>query len=368
MTGQQGLSKFFTVPLSRSKHLLSLLGVSFNQPKFRGHAQWNPDAITIANNGVLGYAPTRIFVNTNNTWYVSNDNYARILSGVEGSVIPTMIGYGGSCIIVTDNGDLYTYDDDNKQVTIQTLNGTNSSSVMIISERCDGLHVTANNTLYCSVGGMHQVVTKSLSDPTNALSIVAGKGCSAAGSDGLARPWGIFVTLNLSLYVADCYNHRIQRFHSGQANAMTMAGNGAPGTINLAYPTDVVLDGNGYLFIVDRDSHGIFGSGPSGFRCVAGCTFGQGSASNQLAFPLSMSFDSDGNIWVADSENSRVQKFMLQNSTSGEYLHLFRNGLKTQPAASKISRFPKNIQELCSHGLSTFIVHRRFPEYCLRDR
>ena len=288
--------------------------MSYNQPKFRGDAQWNLDATTIVNGTFLPYGPTRIFIDKNNTWYVADEGYNLILSGIGGSAIPTAIGYGGSCIIVTDNGDLYTYDDDNKQVTIQKLNGTNSSSVMIISERCDGLHVTANNTLYCSVGFMDQVVTKSLSDPTNALSIVAGKGCSAAGSDGLARPLGIFVTLNLSLYVADSYNNRIQRFDYEQTNAMTMAGDGAPGTIGLNTPTDIILDGNGYLFIVDIGNHRIVGSGPNGFRCVVGCTFGQGSASNQLSSPQSMSFDSDGNIWVADTGNNRIQEFVLQTS------------------------------------------------------
>ena len=317
VTGQQGALELFPIPKSRCDSTICFEGVSYNQPKFWGNAQWNPDAITIVNGTLLQYSPTRIFINTNNTWYVADESYNPILSGIGGSAIPTTIGYGGHCIIVTDNGDVYTYDDDNNQVTIQTPNGTNSSSVMIISDRCDDLYVTTNNTLYCSIGGMDQVVTKSLTDPTNTLSIVAGTGCVGSGSDTLAHPAGIFVTLNLSLYVADCYNSRIQLFHYGQANAMTMAGDGAPGTISLNTPTDVILDGNGYLFIVDQNNHRIVGSGPNGFRCVAGCTFGQGSASNQLSQPQSMSFDSDGNIWVADTSNSRIQKFVLKNTTSG---------------------------------------------------
>ena len=317
VTGQQGALELFPIPKSRCDSPICFEGVSYNQPKFRGDAQWNPDAITIVNGTLLGYNPKRIFVHKNDTWYVAGERYDPILAGIAGSAIPTAIGYGGYCIIVTDNGDLYTYDDDNNQVTIQTPNGTNSSSVMIISNPCDDLYVTTNNILYCSVGWMDQVVTKSLSDATNTLSTVAGTGCVGAGSDTLAHPAGIFVTLNLSLYVADCYNNRIQLFHYGQANAMTMAGNGAPGTVILDFPTDVVLDGNGYLFIVDRSNNRIVASGPTGFRCVVGCMNTSGSASNQLAHPQSMSFDGDGNIWVADTDNSRIQKFIVRNVSSG---------------------------------------------------
>ena len=238
---------------------------------------------------------------------------------------PITIGYGGHCVMVTDNGDMYSYDDDNTQVTIRTVNSTSSSPVMIISDRCDDLYVTTNNTLYCSAGWMDQVVTKSLNDPTNTLSVVAGTGCHGSGPDSFAHPVGIFVTLNLSLYVADSENNRIQRFHSGETNATTVAGDGAPSTITLNYPADVVLDGDGYLFIVEFNSHRIVGSGPNGFRCVAGCTGGSGSASNQLTHPQSMSFDSDGNIWVADTDNSRIQKFSRKTASSGKSCLLVHN-------------------------------------------
>ena len=43
-----------------------------------------------------------------------------------------------------------------------------------------------------------------------------------------------------------------------------------------------------------------------------------GWASNQLSYPQSMSFDSDGNIWVADTSNARIQKFVLKNDVGGK--------------------------------------------------
>ena len=132
----------------------------------------------------------------------------------------------------------------------------------------------------------------------------------------LSSPAGIFVDSNITLYVADTGNDRIQRFSAGQTNATIIAGNGAPSTITLLSPMDVVLDGDGYLFIADTNNHRIIGSGPDGFRCVVGCTGSPGSASNQLMNPRSLSFASNGNIWVADYNNRRIQKFTLEHSNS----------------------------------------------------
>ena len=271
----------------------------------------------------LGYNPACICVDKQNTWYVGNDGRNKILSGTAESVNLTEMGYGLQCPFVSDNGDMYVYDYDITSGVIRSMNGTSRARVMIISTLCDDLFVDVNNTLYCSIGGMNQVVTKSLDDPTNTLSIVAGTGCYGAASDMLAYPGGIFVDLNFNLYVADRNNHRIQRFAHGKRNATTMAGNGASGTIILSTPTDIVVDGDGYLFIVDYNNHRIVGSGPDGFRCVVGCMNASGSTSNHLSYPRSMSFDSDGNMWVADTGNGRIQKFSLKTKSPSMFDLLF---------------------------------------------
>jgi hypothetical protein len=136
----------------------------------------------------------------------------------------------------------------------------------------------------------------------------------------LYYPQGIFVDINFNLFVADCYNHRIQNFQSGQSNGITIAGNGAPQTITLNYPTSVVLDANGYLFIVDCNNNRIVASGSTGFRCVVGCSGASGSASDQLSHPQTMAFDSYGNIFVTDYLNNRTQKFLLATNSCSKYI------------------------------------------------
>jgi hypothetical protein len=53
------------------------------------------------------------------------------------------------------------------------------------------------------------------------------------------------------LYVADCFNSWVQKFRSGERNGITVAGNGASGTVILNKPIAVILDGSGYLYIAD---------------------------------------------------------------------------------------------------------------------
>ena len=140
---------------------------------------------------------------------------------------------------------------------------------------------------------------------------VAGTGCAGYRPHLLYFPRGIFVTINFDLYVADAGNDRIQLFRSGQLNGTTIVGKEAMGTIQLHGPTAVMLDADGYLFILDCDNSRIVRSGPQDFGCVIGCEDGWGSGPHQLRRPQSMAFDSHGNIFVVDTDNSRVQKFLV---------------------------------------------------------
>ena len=54
------------------------------------------------------------------------------------------------------------------------------------------------------------------------------------------------------MYVADCGNNRIQLFQSAKLNGTTLArGSISSQTITLVCPTDVILDVDNNLFIVD---------------------------------------------------------------------------------------------------------------------
>ena len=294
--------------------------VSYNQPNFTPNAVWYPDAKTVFNQSSGLIQPRHIFVNRNNTVYVADDSgNGHINAWAEGNPVAVRSISNAYNAFVTANGDIYFNPHSVGDIQIQPIIETSSHPVMRLTPYCEDIFVDVSNTLYCSISYMNQIIAKSLDDSPNTLRLVAGTGCYGSTLDMLNSPSGIFVDLSLSIFVADMYNHRIQRFSAGQSQGITVAGSGVSGTINLLTPRDVMLDGNGYLFIADTGQHRIIGSGPDGFRCVAGCINGNGSSSNQLSNPMSMSFDSYGNIWIADYNNARIQKFILNPNISGRY-------------------------------------------------
>ena len=302
----------------------SYLALSFNQPKFCPTASWNPSAITFANQSIVGVRPTSIFVNTNNTIYVTNQANNTILVWDEDSGNLTNIisddFISSNSLFVTVNGDLFIDDGQNNSRVQKWIATTNRFvTVMKVNASCYGLFFDRSENLYCSIYNQHRVVKGSLTDGDTALvTVVAGTGVAGPASNELYQPLGIFVDVNMFLYVADCGNDRVQLFQSRASTGITVAGSGSPHpTINLDCPSAIVLDSERYLFIVDTWSHRIVGSGVNGFRCLVGC-YGAGSQSNQLRGPMSFSFDRSGNMFVNDRFNHRIQKFMHVESCLGK--------------------------------------------------
>ncbi|CAF4053061.1 unnamed protein product, partial [Adineta steineri] len=162
----------------------------------------------------------------------------------------------------------------------------------------------------------NQIVKRSLNDPEMTSNrVAAGTGIEGLASNQLNLPHGIFIDMNLDLYVADRDNNRVQLFLPGESNGITVAGSGSLNpTITLHCPSGIILDAEKYLFIVDQNNHRVVGSSWNGFRCLVGC-YERGSQSNQLNNPFSLSIDHSGNIFVTDQFNHRIQKFLLMNDS-----------------------------------------------------
>ena len=247
---------------------------------------------------------------------------------LEGSTSPsatiTTNSNASRSLFVTPTGDIYSNTwNPYARVDVWRENATSYSSTLNTGGTCYSLFIVTNDSMYCSLADYHRVIKRSLNSSDTQTMIVAGTGCPNNLPNTLYSPYGIFVTINFDLYVADTYNHRIQLFRSGQLNGTTLVSREVFGTIQLRRPTAVILDADAYLFIVDCDGHRIVGSGPDGYRCVIGCTSVRGSASNQLTLPQSMAFDSYGNIFVMDTYNNRLQKFLLSNNSCSKWLSTY---------------------------------------------
>ena len=248
-----------------------------------------------------------MFINTNNTIYVaaSDLNQLVVFSSMNSTSAMT-IGTGlvsPRGLFVTIDNDIYVDNGRNhSRVEKWTSNATNGAAVMNVSSGCYSLFVDINNTLYCSLDIIPMIVKRSLTDVINtSATVAAGNETEGTSSYQLNHPNGIFVDTELNLYVADCFNHRIQSFTLNQLNGTTVAGAGAAGTVTLLHPVEIMLDGGNALFIVEYGNHRIVRSGPTGFQCILGCSGGGGSGPSQLNHPRSMAFDRDGNLFVLDT-------------------------------------------------------------------
>ncbi|CAF1158512.1 unnamed protein product [Adineta steineri] len=324
--------------------------LSFNQPKFCQTATWNSNGITFANQSIVSQAPSAIFVNTNNTIYVVNRENNTIVMWQEKSVNPTKIISGNftepCSLFVASNGDIYI-DDGKKDGRVQKWSAETNTfdTVMNVNSSCLGLFVDINNTLYCSMSDHHQVVKRSLNDPVvTSNRFAAGTGIKGSHSDELNGPCGIFVDVNLDLYVTDCHNDRVQLFQSEKSNGITVAGSRS--TITLHCPNGIVLDAEKYLFILDFRNHRIVGSSVNGFRCLVGC-YGIGSQPSQLNNPFSFSFDRSENIFVADSSNNRIQKFQYLEESCNSSLII--ETMYSSSLTSNSSTYFKDCLELQSY-------------------
>lgn len=326
MTLEQMTIRIRDSPVSSSDQyrMLLLAGVAYNQPKLCIDAKWSPNATTVLRNANIGSSPHGLFVDGYNLVYIANRVQSSIIifDKANSTTPKTITGtYNRSMsVFVSIDGDVYIDNGfANRRVDKWSSSTSTVVSVLPVNGSCYGLFIDPNNTLYCSLSDFHSVIKSSLPFSVNNSMIAAGNGIAGFSATMLDSPRGIYVDQSFNLHVADCGNDRIQQFQSLQSNGITIAGNESSQNITLNCPTGVVLDSDGYLFIVDSFNHRVVGQGPTGFRCLVGCSGISGASSSQLSFPQSMAFDSYGNLYVTDRNNSRVQKFDRQNTTCRKF-------------------------------------------------
>ena len=110
--------------------------------------------------------------------------------------------------------------------------------------------------------------------------------------------------------------NNIVRWVIGASNWTLVIGdaNGSAGSTStlLSNPMDVVLDSMGNMYVADTNNARIqfFRAGQSNGTTIAGVTGSPGSTSNLLSGPYSVTIDSQLNVYVADYHNYRVQQFL----------------------------------------------------------
>ena len=131
--------------------------------------------------------------------------------------------------------------------------------------------------------------------------------------DYFGEPWGIAISGDGKVYISDTWNHRVLIFNEdGEYQSQFGAfadtqgdPNGTPGSF--WGPRDILIDGEGNLYISDTGNKRIQKFSPDGE--FLGLWGGGGVIEGRFEEPVGLAVDSLGNLYVADAWNQRIQKF-----------------------------------------------------------
>ncbi|CAF3927674.1 unnamed protein product, partial [Adineta steineri] len=125
---------------------------------------------------------------------------------------------------------------------------------------------------------------------------------------------GLTIDKNGFIYASDCWNHEVRRWKEGDVKGELVAGGSRQGNrLNqLNEPTFIFIDEDYSLYISDADClnnrvmRWCEGNG-KGEIAVGGN--GIGSQPNQLISPTGLLYDNEGNLYIVDQGNYRIQKY-----------------------------------------------------------
>lgn len=166
-----------------------------------------------------------------------------------------------------------------------------------------GLAMDDNDTLLAVDGGLHHVL---VFDSTHKL-------VSSFGESEMKEPCGIAIDLeNRLVYVVDTELDQVLVYDADNYKLLRKIGTtGKEHTLttpgDFSKPTNVAVDKDGNVFVVDtlNDRVEVFDADGNFIR-----TFGKnGDGAGDFARPKGIAIDSDGHVWVSDAMLNRLQAF-----------------------------------------------------------
>ncbi|MBS1599378.1 MAG: SMP-30/gluconolactonase/LRE family protein [Bacteroidetes bacterium] len=277
---------------------------------------------------------------------------------------PSSIVVGGSSLLYVGdfgNNKIRTINTTNAAVanfagtgTAGFLNGTTSNAEF---NGTANIAFDTHGNLYIAdeENNMIREITASGNVITLAGTGTAGYKDGAAASAQFNFPEGIVVDANNNLFVADGHNNVIRKINLSSGEVSTYAGTGVAGFDNGAVasatfndPYGLAIDPSGNIYVADILNNSIrkisvstgmvstyAGTGAKGLTNGA-------AASATFYYPLGCTFDSGGNLYVADTYNNVIREV----SASGNVTTLAGSGvqgLADGPAATATFNFPIGI-------------------------
>ncbi|CAM4987974.1 unnamed protein product, partial [Rotaria socialis] len=299
------------------------------------NATWAQNGVTIAGGNVRGdatnqlWGPFGLFVDDDQTVVIADYMNDRIMQWKNGDTTNGQVVAGGndrgnglhqldrpSDVLIDKKTDsLIIADYGNERVVRWSRrSGTTQGEVLIDKIDCYGVAMDEQRYLYASDYIKHEVRRYRLGEKNGTLA--AGGNDYGDGLNQLNRPGYLFVDRQQNVYVSDNENHRVMKWNKGAKEGIVVAGGQGQGNAltQLSNPNGIFVDTLGTLYVADQGNHRVIrwtqGYKKRGTVVVGGNDEGEGA--DQFNSPWGLSFDRHGNLYVADHDNHRVQRFSIE--------------------------------------------------------
>jgi sugar lactone lactonase YvrE len=229
-------------------------------------------------------------------------------------------------VAIDANGDVYVADDDNHRIQVFTSTGTylrqwggfGISDGQFKGPR--GIAVDDSFHVFVSENGLPN---KRVQKFTSTGTFLAKWGSLGTANGQFQSPRGVSIDEDGTVLVVDAVSNRVQRFTT-MGTFVDTWGSAGSGDGEFNFPTGIAC-GPGLVYVSDPNNHRFQAfdlnssfQGTWGSECDissgTGCDDPDGdgpleSGDGQFNFPLGVAADASGSVYVADTENHRIQKF-----------------------------------------------------------
>ncbi|NEN85356.1 fibronectin type III domain-containing protein, partial [Paenibacillus elgii] len=287
--------------------------------------------------------PARVSVDSSDNIYVADTGNHRIQKLMAATGVWSECGGGAgtgpgqfsspSEVAVDSSGNVYVADAGNHRIQKLTIatgawsewkrSGGGSGSVLGEFNNPKGVAVDGSGNVYVADSNNERVQRLDISSNSWSEWIYIG-GVVGKGLGEFKYPNGVAVDSGGNVYVADFGNHRIQKLEVATgAWSEWKKSSGREGSALGEFdgPTDVAVDSRGNVYVSDFYNHRVqkltVATGVwSEWKKSGG---GSGSGLGQFNYPSGLAADSDGNVYVADSNNNRIQKLTAATGVWSEW-------------------------------------------------